>query len=65
MAYILQKVGNTTNTPVEYYEVDTITQRDALDTSKMTMGSECFVINENKNYVLNSSKEWKQGTPIR
>lgn len=63
MAYILEKINNITNVPVHYYRVDTIQQMNMLDISNIVMGSECFVINENKNYVLNSSKQWKQGTP--
>lgn len=57
---ILVKVGNTYNTVIDYFEADEVVDKDELDTSKINMGSKIHVIETDKFYVLNSSKQWKE-----
>ena len=60
MASILKKVGQATNVPTNYYEVDDVADMNAIDTTYVIMGSRCYVINEGKVFALNSNKEWKE-----
>lgn len=60
MAISLIKIGNSTNIPTHHYFCDEDSDRDALDVTRITMGSTCYVINTSREYVLNSSKEWKE-----
>ena len=34
--------------------------KDGLDVTRVPMGSTCYLINASREYVLNSSKEWKE-----
>lgn len=58
MASILKKVGQATNIPTNYYEVDTVADMNAIDTTYVTMGARCYVIQDGDVYALSSSKEW-------
>lgn len=60
MGYILKKIGNEPNIPYQYFECDSITDMNLLDTSKIPMGSIAFIINDGTAYTLNSLKEWKE-----
>ena len=64
MAITLKKIGNTPNVPFIKYVTDTTTQMNGLDVTSTPMGSECFVIEESKNYILNSSKQWVENAEI-
>ena len=44
------------------YIADTTEDFQEIDTTKFPMGTECYVISEQKWYMLNSSKEWKNAT---
>lgn len=55
---ILVKTGNSYNTIINYYEADTNSDKVGLDTSDITMGSKIHVIDTDKYYILNSSKQW-------
>ena len=57
---ILVKVGNTYNTVIDYFEADEVVDKNELDTSNINMGSKIHVIETDKFYVLNSSKQWKE-----
>lgn len=57
---ILVKVGNTYNTVIDYFEADEVIDKNELDTSNINMGSKIHVIETDKFYVLNSSKQWKE-----
>lgn len=61
MAVKLIKVGNSYDTNVGNYEVDTETDKSNLDVSKIEWGSKLHVIETDKFYILNSQKIW-QGT---
>lgn len=58
MASILKKVGQATNIPTNYYEVDTVADMNAIDTTYVTMGARCYVIQDGDVYALSSTKEW-------
>lgn len=60
MAVILVKVGNTYNSIVKYFEADDDTDKNGLNTSDIEMGSKIHVIENDKFYILNSSKQWKE-----
>lgn len=62
MAIALTQIGNSTNIPVYHWVCDTTADLANIDTSHAPMGSTCYVIDESKEYVLNSSKEWKERT---
>ncbi len=59
MAYILKKIGKTTNVPYYYFECDTESDLSTIDVSNVVMGSRCYVINSGNSYALNSEKQWK------
>ena len=59
MAYILKKIGKTTNVPYYYFECDTESDLSTIDVSNIVMGSRCYVINSGNSYALNSEKQWK------
>ena len=59
MAYILKKIGKTTNVPYYYFECDTESDLSTIDVSNVVMGSRCYVINSGNSYSLNSEKQWK------
>lgn len=60
MAISLIKIGNSTNIPTHHYFCDEASDKDGLDVTRVPMGSTCYVINASREYVLNSSKEWKE-----
>ena len=57
---LLVKVGNSYNTRIEYYEADEDIDKTGMDTSDLEMGAKIHVIETDKFYILNSSKEWKE-----
>lgn len=57
---ILVKVGNSYNTTINYYEADEAVDKTNFNTSDVPMGSKLHVIETDKFYILNSSKEWKE-----
>lgn len=57
---LLVKVGNDYNTKIEYYEADEDIDKTGMDTSDLEMGTKIHVIETDKFYILNSSKEWKE-----
>lgn len=59
MAYILKKIGHTTNVMFKTFECDDEADLATVDISNATMGSRCYVINSGKWYALNSHGEWK------
>lgn len=58
VAIKLIKVGNNCDTNVSRYEVDTNLEKNNLDLSNIEWGSRIHVIEDDKYYVLNSSKVW-------
>lgn len=57
---ILVKTGNSYNTVIKYFEADTATDKEGLDTSDIPMGSKIHVIETDKYFILNSNHEWKE-----
>ena len=55
----LIKVGNSYNSPINYFEADTQLDKTNFDVSDLEMGDKIHVIEDDKFYILNSSKEWK------
>lgn len=56
---VQRKIGEAYNTPIEEYIVDTEEDFLALDVSKSSMGSTCYIIESKIKYILNSNHEWK------
>ena len=54
MAVKLIKVGNSYDTNIGNYEVDTEVDKSNLDVSKIEWGSKLHVIETDKFYILNS-----------
>jgi hypothetical protein len=59
MAYILKNIGNVPNTPFYTFECDNSSDISQIPTEGISMGSRCYVINEGKEFALNSAGEWK------
>lgn len=59
MAYVLKKVGKSANIPFRTFECDNISDMNKIPTAGLLMGSRCYVINEGKEYALNSQGEWR------
>ena len=55
----LVKVGNSYNCAINYFEADTQSDKTNFDVSGLQMGDKIHVIEDDKFYILNSSKEWK------
>ena len=55
---ILVKIGNSYNTNIGYYEADEDSDKTGLDTTQIEMGSKIHVIEDDKFYILNGSKQW-------
>ncbi len=58
MAGILKSIGRSTNVPTNYYEVDSIADMNAIDTTYVTMGARCYIIDSQEMYALDSQKVW-------
>lgn len=59
MAYVLKKIGNSSNIPYRVFECDSSADISKIPTAGLLMGSRCYVINEGKEFALNSAGEWK------
>lgn len=59
MASYLKKIGNDYNIPVNFFECDTDTDLQSIDTTYVIPCSEVYVIDSGNTYVLNTNKEWK------
>lgn len=60
MAYILKNIGNKPNIPYRVFECDSTEDISKIPTAGVLMGSRCYVINEGKEFALNSAGEWKR-----
>lgn len=59
MAYILKTIGKSSNAPFHTFECDDTSDISKIPVEGIPMGSRCYVINEGKEFALNSKGEWK------
>lgn len=55
--------GNKKAYGIKHYNLDTVDDLNALDPSRLVMGTTAFIISTSKYYMVNGSNEWKEINP--